>query len=130
MTTPCAAHWPKRLPQPAPRTRADYDRVLAHIDDRLGGHDTGQVRRHHVVAWRDQNIGRFADYLVQVLRVLFEHAIDMGWRDDNPARGVQTVYRPSGRRKAQIYGIGRLRVPHANFSAMHASHGHSAMLYW
>jgi integrase len=83
----------------APRTRRDYDKVLAFIDDRLGGQDVGRVRRHHVVAWRDQNTGRFADYLVQVLRVLFEHAVDQGWRDDNPARGVQTVYRPSGTRQ-------------------------------
>jgi len=74
----------------APRTRRDYDKVLAFIDDRLGGQDVGRVRRHHVVAWRDQNTGRFADYLVQVLRVLFEHAVDQGWRDDNPARAVAT----------------------------------------
>jgi len=89
-----------RFTTKAPRTRRDYDKVLAFIEDRLGGQDVGKVRRHHVVAWRDQNTGRFADYLVQVLRVLFEHAIDKGWRDDNPAKGVQTIYRPSGTRKA------------------------------
>jgi len=89
-----------RFTKRAPRTRRDYDKVLAFVEDRLGGQDVGKVRRHHVVAWRDQNTGRFADYLVQVLRVLFEHAIDKGWRDDNPAKGVQTVYRPSGTRKA------------------------------
>lgn len=83
----------------APRTRRDYDKILAFIDDRLGGQDVAKVRRHHVVGWRDQNSGRFADDLVQVLRVLFEHAVDQGWRDDNPSKGVQTVYRPSGRRK-------------------------------
>ena len=83
-----------------PRSRADYEKVLTFIEERLGGQEVSKVRRHHVVAWRDQNSGRFADYLVQVLRVLFEHAVDQGWRDDNPAKGVQTVYRPSGTRKA------------------------------
>ena len=88
-----------RYTRRAPRTRRDYDKVLTFIDDRLGGHDPARVARHHIVAWRDQNSGRFADYLVQVLRVLFEHAIDQGWRDDNPAKGVRAAYRPSGTRR-------------------------------
>ena len=28
---------------------------------------------------------------VQILNVLFEHAIDLGWRDDNPAKGVRAL---------------------------------------
>ena len=31
---------------------------------------------------------RFANYCVQVIRILFEHAIDLGWIEYNPAKGV------------------------------------------
>jgi integrase len=76
-----------------PRTVADYDKVLAFIEDRLGAQDPAKVQRRHVIAWRDQNAGavRFANYLVQILRVLFEHSIDLGQRTDNPARGVDLL---------------------------------------
>jgi len=77
-----------RFTKLAPRTKSDYDKVLSFIEDRLGRDDTRRVKRHHIVTWRDQNTGRFAEYLVQVLRVLFEHALDRGWVEENPARGV------------------------------------------
>jgi integrase len=73
-----------------PRTRADYDKVLTFIADRLGDLDCTRIQRRHVIAYRDQNAGatRFANYLVQVLRIVLEHALDLGLRTDNPARGV------------------------------------------
>jgi integrase len=77
----------------APRTRSDYDKVLAFIVDRLGHLPPGKMRRKDVVRARDANAEtvRFANYLVQVLRVLMEHARDIGWRDDNPAKGVALI---------------------------------------
>lgn len=79
------------------RTRADYDKVLTFIADRIGAEDCTRLRRHHVIAYRDQNAHavRFANYLVQVLRILMEHAIDRGLRAENPAKGVQLL--PSNR---------------------------------
>lgn len=76
-----------------PRTRADYDKVLTFIADRIGAEDSTRLRRHHVIAYRDQNAHavRFANYLVQVLRILMEHAIDRGLRADNPAKGVDLL---------------------------------------
>lgn len=71
-----------------PRTRADYDKVLAFLDDRMGDLPADKMRRKDVVRLRDSNEGRFATYCVQVVRILMEHAMDQGWRDDNPARGV------------------------------------------
>ena len=74
----------------APRTKSDYDKVLAFIDDKLGALDASKMQRQHVVRLRDANAEtvRFANYAVQVLKILFEHARDIGWRDDNPAHGV------------------------------------------
>ena len=82
-----------RFAKLAPRTRADYDKVLAFINDKLGSLPADKMRRVDVVRLRDANAEtpRFATYAVQVLRVLFEHARDAGWRDDNPAKGVGAV---------------------------------------
>ncbi len=77
----------------APRTKADYAKVLDFIVERLGDLPADKMRRVDVVRLRDANADtpRFATYAVQVLRILFEHAKDIGWRDDNPATGVSGV---------------------------------------
>ena len=48
------------------------------------------MKRTHVIQMRDSNDHRyrFANYLVQVGSVLFEHAIDLGWVEYNPAKGA------------------------------------------
>jgi integrase len=86
----------------APRTKADYDKVLAFIADRLGHLPPAKMRRKDVVRARDSNAEtvRFANYLVQVLRILFNHACDIGWRDDNPAKGVSLIQTGKIDRKA------------------------------
>ncbi|WP_127110426.1 site-specific integrase [Pararhodobacter zhoushanensis] len=82
-----------RFSRLAPRTKADYDKVLTFIVDRIGGLDPAKMQRRSVIAYRDENAGavRFANYLVQILRILFEHAHDIGWRNDNPAKGVSLL---------------------------------------
>ncbi|WP_370204874.1 tyrosine-type recombinase/integrase [Pararhodobacter marinus] len=92
----------QRFTKLKPRTVSDYDKVLAFIEDRMGKLDPAKVERRHIVGWRDDNAGtvRFANYLVQVIRVLFEHAIDLGWRNDNPAKGVLLIPSQRPRREA------------------------------
>jgi len=82
-----------RFAKLAPRTRQDYDKVLLFIEERLGALPADKMRRKDIVRLRDSNAAatRFANYAVQVLRVLFEHARDDGWREDNPAKGVQLL---------------------------------------
>jgi len=77
----------------APRTRRDYDRVLAFIESRLGDLPAHRMQRKEVIRARDANADavRFANYVVQALRLLFEHAIDLGWCESNPARGVRAI---------------------------------------
>jgi integrase len=90
----------QRFAKLKPRTRADYDKVLTFIEDRIGAEDATKLRRHHVIRYRDDNAGavRFANYLVQILRILMEHAFDSGWRADNPAKGVPLLKSTTGPR--------------------------------
>lgn len=84
-----------------PRTRADYEKVLLYIEDKLGTRDATRLIRRDVIAARDANRHRtrFANYLPQVLSVLMEHAIDLDWRRDNPAKGVRGLRTPEERRQ-------------------------------
>ena len=80
----------KRL---APRTRADYEKVLDYIVARIGklpvaAMKAKDVRRAQVET--DRGV-RFGNYIVSVLSVILEQARVAGWRDDNPARGIKKV---------------------------------------
>lgn len=79
-----------RFTKLAPRTRSDYDKVLSFIADRMGLLEPAKMQRKDVIRLRDDNAAtqRFANYLVQIVRLLFEHAIDQGLMKDNPAKGV------------------------------------------
>jgi integrase len=79
-----------RFTTKAQRTRQDYDKILTYLHDKWGDHDPRRLKRKDVIFARDANKDavRFANYVVQVLSILMEHAIDIGWRDDNPAKGV------------------------------------------
>lgn len=83
----------------APRTRQDYEKILGWVLDKLGDLPAHKMQRKDVIRARDANAStvRFANYIVQVLRVLMEHAIDEGWRQDNPPR-VRLCLSPIGRR--------------------------------
>lgn len=85
------------------RTAQDYDKVLEWVKVKLGALPVAGMQRKDVI--RAQSINaekvRFANYIVQVLRILFEHAIDMGWRKDNPAKGVSLL--KSGRPQREAW---------------------------
>ena len=76
-----------------PRTRSDYDKVLAFIADKMGGLPFAKMRHSDVIRARDDNAEamRFANYLVQILRILFQHAMKQGWLETNPAKGVEML---------------------------------------
>lgn len=94
----------KRYGKLAPRTRADYEKVLAWVEAKLGDKDATKLQRKDVIRARDANAdaARFASYIVQVLRILMEHAIDLGWRqaNDNPAKGVELLKADTDEREA------------------------------
>lgn len=86
----------------APRTAKDYDKVLMWVREKLGPLPVAGMQRKDVIRARDANADRvrFANYIVQVLRVLFEHAIDIGWIKDNPAKGVGLIKSDGPKREA------------------------------
>jgi len=86
----------------APRTKADYQRVLDWVKTKLGTLPADKMQRKDVIRARDANADsvRFANYIVQVLRILMEHAHDLGWRDDNPAKGVSLITSDKPKRTA------------------------------
>lgn len=43
---------------------------------------------------------RFANYIVQFVRILLEHSIDLGWKSDNPAKGVELLRSDAPAREA------------------------------
>ena len=51
------------------------------------------LQRKDVIRLRDQNAEKpyFANYAIKVIRILMEHCIDLGWRSDNPAKGVSLL---------------------------------------
>jgi integrase len=75
----------------APRTRADYEKQLTLIGDTLGRFAVASIQRKHVIELRDtyQETPRKADYVVQVLSLLFSFACERGLRNDNPALRVK-----------------------------------------
>lgn len=78
----------------APRTQKDYDKRLAYFTEKLGRLAPANIERRHVIAWRDAWAKKAspheANYRLRVLRLLLEHAIDMGLlrAGGNPAKGV------------------------------------------
>lgn len=45
---------------------------------------------------------RFANYITQVVTILCEHAIDLGWFNDNPARGIRKLKVPQDRKQEHV----------------------------
>lgn len=74
----------------APRTVKDYEKVLTWVEAKLGPLPVAGMKAKDVYRARDVNADqlRFANYIVQVLRILFRHARQIGMREDNPAEKV------------------------------------------
>lgn len=87
-----------------PRTRADYEKVLLYIEEKNGNRDVTRTIRKDVIKAMEANRHRtrFANYVPQVMSVLFEHAIDLGWMKDNPAKGVRRMSTPKDREQPHI----------------------------
>ncbi len=87
-----------------PRTRQDYDKVLAYLREAIGNREVKAMTRAHVIEAQKANAHRtrFANYIVQVLVVLCEHAIDLGWMTHNPAKGIRSLKTPEDRKQEHV----------------------------
>ena len=88
----------------APRTRSDYEGVHLYLLEKVGSQDCTRMQRSDVINARESQRDRvrFANYIVQVTRILMEHAIDLGWRQDNPARNVPALKTPEAKKQSHI----------------------------
>jgi len=77
----------------ASRTRADYSKVLEYIADTIGDRDPTKMRRSVVIEAQmaNRHRARFANYIPHMLSILFEHAIDLDWQRENPAKGIAKI---------------------------------------
>ena len=87
-----------------PRTRTDYERVLVYLTEKIGYRDVTRLTRKDVIAAMEANRHRvrFANYIPQVMSILCEHAIDLGWRSDNPAQGCRRIPTPDEKKQPHI----------------------------
>ena len=71
-------------------TADDYDKALKFFKETFGEIHPKEFKRSDIIRMRDSNRDRFrfANYLVQVSSILFEHAIDLDWVEYNPAKGA------------------------------------------
>ena len=77
----------------APSTAQDYDKALSYFKTSFGSLKPKEMKRSHIIQMRDSNTHRFrfANYTIQVIRILFEHAMDLDWVEYNPAKGVDLL---------------------------------------
>ncbi|SEK52058.1 Site-specific recombinase XerC [Roseovarius nanhaiticus] len=82
-----------------PRTKADYRRYMEHIRKIWGEKDPAKIETQHIYQLHRANADswRRANYLVQVMVVLMNHARLIGFlkkEDGNPARGIPLFKQP------------------------------------
>ena len=83
------------------RTRKDYEKVMDYLREKIGARNVKVLTRSDVIAAQKANAHRtrFANYIPQMLVVLCEHAIDIGWLKENPAKGVRALKTPDERKR-------------------------------
>lgn len=77
----------------APRTQADYIKVMDYIVDIAGNDDPSKMITRDVIEAQTANMHRkrFANEVPAMLSRLFTHGIAIGWLEKNPAKGVSKI---------------------------------------
>ncbi len=86
-------HKSPRYKRLKPRTALDYDKYIKFFLSIMSDANPAKMQRKDVIRLRDANAEKpyFANYSLRVLRILMEHAVDLGWRETNPAKGVPEI---------------------------------------
>ncbi|MDO5528688.1 MAG: hypothetical protein Q4F71_04720 [Paracoccus sp. (in: a-proteobacteria)] len=86
------------------RTRADYEAVLSYLLEKNGAKDMTRVTRADAIAAQRANAHRirFANYIAQVLSILCERAVDLGWIKGIPIKGTRHLKTPNHRKKQHM----------------------------
>lgn len=85
----------------ADRTRSDYEKVFGWLDaQNMGRSVLDEFEARHVMKLRDRAFRhhkrRFANYVVQVLSLIFAWGQPRGWIKFNPAHRLEKIRRPRG----------------------------------
>lgn len=90
-----------RFTERSPRTRADYLKVMDYLRGKIGQRDVAALTRPLVLEAMEMNHAkgrtRFANYIGQVASLLCEHAVDLGWLQINPVKGLRHLKTPQDR---------------------------------
>lgn len=88
----------------SPVSRHDYQRVLDYVLEKNAQKEVQKLQRADVLAAMGANHHRvrFANYIPQVMSVLCEHAIDLGWLETNPAKGARRIKTPIEKRRVHL----------------------------
>lgn len=83
-----------------PRTKKDYKKYIDHILEIWGDKDPARIETHHIYELQRANADRWrlANYLVQVLSILLNHARLIGFlkkEHGNPAKGIPLIKQTS-----------------------------------
>ncbi len=87
-----------------PRTRRDYEKVMEYLLEKIGDRNVRDLTRSDVIRAQKANAHRtrFANYIPQMMVILCEHAIDIGWLESNPAKGVRQLKTPENKRQQHV----------------------------
>jgi len=84
------------------RTRSDYNLVIEWLRTHLAFEEVRSLEPRHVYALRDEAFAtrkrRFANYVVQVLRLVLRWGKERGFVERNVAEGIKSLRRPPGPR--------------------------------
>lgn len=85
-------------------TRAFYEPVMTYVLEKNGDKDMTKMQRKDVLAAMQANThrARFANAIPSVLSVICEHAIDLGWIKENPAKGIRKIKIPKEKQRPHI----------------------------
>ncbi|WP_390923817.1 tyrosine-type recombinase/integrase [Parasedimentitalea psychrophila] len=82
----------------AQRTQKEYDKHIAYFQKKMTHLLPRNVERYHVIswhsAWAKKETPHAANYRLTVMKILMEHAKDMGLRTkemENPAKGIKAI---------------------------------------
>jgi integrase len=88
-----------RLPQLAPRTQADYHKVLDWLSP-LGGMPLSEWSRGFAIQLRDkvlkQRGRRFANSVIAVVQAVFSWGLEREYVSEHPVQSVKAIARPKG----------------------------------
>lgn len=74
---------------------------MEYLCEKIGSCDVKALVRADVIAAQRANVHRmrFANYISEMLVVLREHAVDLGWLSFNPAKGGKALKTPDDRKQ-------------------------------